>query len=149
MRANARVVRTLKARPVDLLDADKAKMLALPPLPVHLRLRERVRLGRDYYVRLDTSDYSVDPTAIGRMVDVNADLDRVRVRLEGRLVADHARVWARGATIADTGHVETARLLRQQFRAPQGRRDPAAGEDLTRDLNDYDRAFGLTVTTLR
>jgi hypothetical protein len=144
VRANTRVVRTIKARPVDLLDADKAKMLALPPLPLHLGWRERVRLGRDYYVRLDTSDYSVDPTAIGRMVDVSADLDRVRVRLDGRLVADHARVWARGATVADQGHVETARLLRKQFRDPQGRRDPSAGDDLARDLVDYDRAFGLT-----
>jgi hypothetical protein len=40
--------------------------------------REHIRLGRDYYVRLDSSDYSVDPTAIGRMVEVTADLDRVR-----------------------------------------------------------------------
>ncbi|GAA1646273.1 hypothetical protein GCM10009744_41630 [Kribbella alba] len=38
--------------------------------------------GRDYYVRLDTNDYSVDPTLIGRMVDVAADLERVRVRAE-------------------------------------------------------------------
>ena len=75
-RANARVVRTIKARPVDLLDADRAAMLALPPVPLHLGWRNQIRLGRDYYVRLDTNDYSVDPTAIGRMVDVTADLDR-------------------------------------------------------------------------
>jgi hypothetical protein len=31
--ANARVVRTIKARPVDLLDADRAAMLPLPPVP--------------------------------------------------------------------------------------------------------------------
>jgi hypothetical protein len=77
-----------------LIDTDRAKMLPLPPVPLHLGWRERVRLGRDYYVRLDTSDYSVDPTAIGRMVDVSADLDQVRIRLDGRIVADHARLWA-------------------------------------------------------
>jgi hypothetical protein len=115
-------------------------MLPLPPVPLHLGWRERVRLGRDYYVRLDTSDYSVDPAAIGRMVDVSADLDRVRVRLDGRLVADHARVWARGATITDEAHRETARLLREQFRQP---RTGQAVDDLARDLADYDRAFGL------
>ena len=32
--ANARVVRTIKARPVDLLDADRAAMLPLPPVPL-------------------------------------------------------------------------------------------------------------------
>ena len=70
-------------------------MLALPPVPSHVGWRNRVRLGRDYYVRLDTNDYSVDPSVIGRLVDVTADLDRVRVRADGRLVANHARVWAR------------------------------------------------------
>jgi hypothetical protein len=101
--ANTRVVRTTKAAPVDRLDADRAAMLALPPIPLHLGWRNRVRLGRDYYVRLDTSDYSVDPGAIGRLVDVTADLDRVRVRADGRIVADHARAWARGMTITDPG----------------------------------------------
>ncbi len=85
-------MRTIKARPVDLIEHDRSRMLPLPPIPLQLGWRERVRLGRDYYVRLDSSDYSVDPTAIGRLVDVTADLDRVRVRLDGRIVADHARV---------------------------------------------------------
>lgn len=57
--ANARVVRTLKARPTDLLAADKDAMLPLPPAVLHLGWRHHVRLGRDYYVRVDTNDYSV------------------------------------------------------------------------------------------
>jgi Helix-turn-helix domain of resolvase len=139
-RANAREVRTIKARPVDLIEVDRAKMLPLPPVPLLLGWRERVRLGRDYYVRLDASDYSVEPTAIGRMVDVTADLDRVRVRLDGRVVGDHARVWARGTTVTDPTHVSTAAVLRQQTRQP---RTAVAADDLVRDLADYDRAFGL------
>ena len=139
--ANARVVRTTKAAPVDRLDADRAAMLALPPIPLHLGWRNRVRLGRDYYVRLDTGDYSVDPGAIGRLVDVTADLDRVRVREDGRIVADHARVWARGMTITDPAHVRTAATLRRQFQQP---RPAHPADDLARDLGDYDRAFGLT-----
>lgn len=138
-RANGRQVRTIKARPVDLIDIDRAKMLPLPPVPLLLGWRQRVRLGRDYYVRLDASDYSVDPIAIGRMVDVSADLDRVRVRLDGRMVGDHARVWARGSTVTDPAHVQTAAVLRRQARQPR----EAAGDDLVRDLADYDRAFGL------
>jgi hypothetical protein len=140
VRANERVVRTIKARPLDLVEHDRARMLPLPPVPLPLGWRERVRLARDYYVRLDASDYSVDPNAIGRMVDVVADLDRVRVRLDGRTVADHARVWARGTTVTDPAHVSTAALLRQQARQP---RVAAAADELVRDLADYDRAFGL------
>jgi hypothetical protein len=138
--ANARVVRTIKAAPVDLIDADRAAMLPLPPIPLHLGWRNKIRLGRDYYVRLDTNDYSVDPAVIGRMVDVAADLQRVRVRAEGRIVAEHARVWARGTTITDPTHVRTAARMRKQFQHP---RAAAAGDDLARDLSDYDRAFGL------
>ena len=141
-KANSRVVRTIKAAPRDLIEADRAAMLPLPPIPLHLGWRNKIRLGRDYYVRLDTNDYSVDPTAIGRMVDVSADLDRVRVRVDGRVIAEHARVWARGMTIADPAHVEAAGRLRKQFQQP---RTIAAvgGVDLVRDLSDYDRAFGL------
>ena len=141
--ANSRVVRTIKVRPVDRLDADRAAMLPLPPIALQLGWRSRVRLGRDYYVRVDSNDYSVDPTAIGRLVDVTADLDRVRVRLGGRVITEHARVWARGSTITDAAHVATAGLLREQFQSP---RAITIDDELTRDLADYDRAFGLTGT---
>ena len=112
------MVRTIKAAPLELIDADRAAMLPLPPIPLHLGWRNKIRLGRDYYVRLDTNDYSVDPTMIGSMVDVAADLDRVRVRAQGRVVADHVRVWARGTTITDPAHVATAARLRKQFQQP-------------------------------
>ena len=141
--ANSRVVRTVKARPVDRLDADRAGMLPLPPVALQLGWRNRVRLGRDYYVRVDSNDYSVDPTAIGRLVDVTADLERVRVRFQGRVITEHTRVWARGSTITDPAHVATAKLLREQFQHPRAIAD---NDDLTRDLADYDRAFGLTGT---
>lgn len=111
-----------------------------PIQALRLGWRNTVRLGRDYYVRVDTNDYSVDPRAVGRLVDVAADLDRVRVRADGRLIAEHARVWARGMTITDSAHLETVKLLREQFRAS---RSAAAGDDLVRDLADYDRAFGI------
>jgi transposase len=140
-RANARLVRTIKARPLDLIEADRARMLPLPPTPLLLGWRQRVRLGRDYYVRIDASDYSVDPTAIGRMIDVSADLERVRARLDGRMVADHARIWARGVTVTDPAHVKRAAVLRRQLRTP---RNATAPDDLIRDLADYDRAFGLS-----
>jgi len=117
--ANTRTIRSVKAAPVDRLAADLAAMLPLPPVPLHLGWRNRIRLGRDYYVRVDTSDYSVDPHVIGRLVDVTADLERVRVRLDGKTVADHARVWARGMTVIDPAHVAAAKVLRQQFKAPR------------------------------
>jgi hypothetical protein len=99
-----------------------------------------VRLGRDYYVRVDSNDYSIDPSCIGRLVDVSADLERVRVRCEGRLVADHARHYARRLTVTDPAHVAVASRLRRAFQQPR----PVSEDGLIRDLADYDRAFGLS-----
>lgn len=55
-------------------------MLAVTP-PPPVGFRRQIRLPRDYYIRVFGDDYSVDPAAIGRTVDVHADLTRVTVRL--------------------------------------------------------------------
>jgi transposase len=144
--ANSRVVRTIKTSPVDLLETDKAAMLALPPAVLHLGWRNHVRLGRDYYVRVDTNDYSVDPHAIGARVDVAADLDTVRVRHGGRLVAEHPRRWARHMTVTDPAHVTAAAALRHAYQHPVTRPDV---QDLARDLADYDKAFGIDADQMR
>jgi transposase len=137
---NTRVVRTTRVAPTTRLAVDLVAMRPLPPQPIALGWHQHVRLGRDYYVRLDTNDYSVDPSAIGRLVTVAADLSRVRVRCDGRLVADHVRQFARHQTITDPQHVCAAAVLRTAFQQPRAKTD----DSLTRDLSDYDRAFGLT-----
>ena len=76
------------------------------------------------------------------MVDVAADLEGVRAGAQGRIVAEHARVWARGTTLTDPTHIQTAARLRKQFQQP--RTVAAAGDDLVRDLSDYDRAFAIS-----
>lgn len=96
-------------------------MLALPPVAPLVGWHKQVRLGRDYYVTIARNDYSVDPTWIGRMVDVHAELDQVQVRLDGRLVAQHPRVWARGLTITDTAHVSTTRGCAKSSNSPAPR----------------------------
>lgn len=140
-KANARAVRALQARPVDLLALDTAAMLALPPLAPPAGLAFRVRLPRDYYVRVHGNDYSVHPAAIGRMVDVVADLHLVSVHLEGRIIADHPRSWGNALTITDPEHVSAAARLREAFGQP--RSSPADEVVVLRDLADYDVAFGV------
>jgi transposase len=142
-KANARTVRALKARPVDMLDLDKAAMLTLPPLAPPAGLSFRVRLPRDYYVRVHGNDYSVHPAAIGRMVEVIADLHLVSVRLEGRVIADHRRSWGNALTITDPDHVSAAAGLREAF--GQRRLLPADDVVVLRDLADYDVAFGVDI----
>jgi hypothetical protein len=138
--ANQRQVRSLRARPVDLITFDKAAMLSLPPMLPTNGFTSRVRLPRDYYVRVLGNDYSVSPSAIGRMVDVHADLDRVWITLDGQLAAEHARIWGSGSTITDPEHVIQAAKLRHLFQRPA---PVVKEEDLLRDLTDYDTAFGV------
>lgn len=141
--ANARTVRRLSGRPAELVAIDKAAMLALPPMPPATGVRTRVRLPRDYYVRVAGNDYSVDPSVIGRMVEIHADLSTVQVTCQDQLVANHARSWGTAATDPDPDHVDTARRLREAYGRPAA---PTSG-DLLRDLADYDTAFGVDLPT--
>jgi hypothetical protein len=104
-KANSRTVRRLGGTPADLIVQDRLAMLPLPPLAPVVGFAARVRLPRDYYVRVASNDYSVDPTAIGRMVDVTADLTQVTVKMDERIIASHDRHWATGQTITDPAHV--------------------------------------------
>ena len=56
---------------------------------------------------------SVHPTVIGRRIEVVADVDRVKVHCEGRVVADHQRIWAWHQTLTDPDHMQAANLLRR------------------------------------
>jgi hypothetical protein len=94
-------------------------------------------------VRLDGNDYSVHPAAVGRRVEAAADLERVQVFCDGRLVADHARCWARHQTLSDPVHLAAAARLRQQRAALATDMRRGVEEVQLRRLADYDHAFGL------
>ena len=55
-------------------------------------------------VRFDNNKYSVAASAIGRPVEVRAYAGRVEIRQDGRIVAEHARVFGRGQTVFDPWH---------------------------------------------
>jgi transposase len=140
-RANHRRHRVLGCAPAERIDADRAAMLTLPPVPPALGWRSSTRLPRDHYVRLDSNDYSVHPGVIGRRIEVRADLDRVRVLCDGRRVADHERIWAKHQTITDPQHLRAAAALRRQ--RLQLLRPPAQTQVEVRRLTDYDTALGI------
>jgi transposase len=139
--ANARRMRVLGCDPADRVDADRAAMLTLPPVAPVTGWRRSLRLPRDYYVRVDSNDYSVHPTAVGRRVEVIADLERVKVFCDGRVVADHRRCWARHQSLTDPAHAQAATALRHDRFAVVTA--PAVTQVEQRTLTDYDRVFGL------
>jgi transposase len=139
---NTRPRRALGCAPADRITADRHAMLALPPVAPATGWRASTRLPRDHYIRLDSNDYSVHPSVIGRRIEVIADLARVRAVCDGRLVADHERIWAWHQTISDPEHVAAAKALR---RKRIGVLRPAPQPQVEqRRLADYDTALGLT-----
>jgi transposase len=144
--ANRRWRRAMGCAPAERIAADKQAMLSLPPVAPATGWRASLRLPRDYYLRYDTNDYSVDPAVIGRRIEVVAGLERVRGFCEGRLVADHERIWARHQTLTDPAHWAAAQALRRQRLAIV--RPPAEPDVQIRCLADYDTALGLDEGTL-
>lgn len=150
--ANARTVRSIQARPADLLATDLAAMIPLPAVPPATGLSQRVRLARDYYVRVDACDYSVDPRVIGRLVDVTASAETVTVRCDGQIVASHPRSWARHAIVTDPAHQAAAAAMRQALATDRAARERARRHTdgtavMLRALPDYDALFGVDFTT--
>jgi len=134
-------------RPVDRWDADRAAMVPLPPVAPSVGISHRVRLGRDYYVRIETNDYSVDPRCIGRFVDVLATPARVVATCAGQIVADHDRCWDTARTITDPEHRTVAKMLRTELGELRKKAATRTHEDghvvAIRALPDYDDLFGV------
>jgi transposase len=138
--ANTRPRRALGCSPAERVAADKAAMLALPPVAPQTGWRAQSRLPRDHYVRLDANDYSVHPAAIGRRIEVTADLARVRAFCDGQVVADHERSWAWHQAVSDPAHIAAARAMRRQ--RVTALRPAAEPEVEVRALADYDAVLG-------
>src|SRR5690348_17404278 len=77
---------------------------------------EGAEVGRDLFrvraasvsktclVRFDNNKYSVAASAVGRPVEVQAYADRIVIRQDGRIVAEHPRSFGRGETTYDPWH---------------------------------------------
>jgi transposase len=142
---NTRTRRALGCSPAERIAADRAAMLALPPVPPVTGWRSSSLLPRDHYVRVDSNDYSVHPAAIGQRIEVVTDLTRVRVFHGGRTVAEHPRTWARHQSITDPAHAVAAKTLRRE-RIAVVRPEPQTEVEIRR-LRDYDDALGLGLGT--
>lgn len=134
-RANRRTHRSLRCRPIDRLEEDRAAMRALPEAPPDVDERLVVRVAPDPYVRVGTCDYSLDPRLVGRRVEVRvAQREITAVTLDDGLPAcRHRRSFARHRTVTDLEHL---RLLRA------GRQEPAEPEVEERPIARYDALIG-------
>ena len=102
------------------------------------------RLARDHYVRIDFNDHPVCPAVIGRRIELIVNLQGEAL-CEGRVVADHPRVWAWHQSISDPEY-RAAAMVRRRKRAGVLRPLAEIGAHIEvehRSLSDYDTALGL------
>ena len=140
-RANQRHHRRIDCSPADRIAADRAAMVALPPVAPVVGWRTATRLARDHYVRVASNDYSVHPSAIGRLVEVVADLEQVTVTCAGQVVARHQRCWDLHQSLTDPAHARAAAALRST--RLQVATAPVDTEVEQRSLSDYDALLGV------
>lgn len=108
--AYARHHRRIGAVVADAWATEKGWLRPLPdPLPDVSRQIE-TRVGKDCFVRVGNADYSVPPGLAGRRVQLQVTLDRVVVRLEGTVIAEHDRSWIPADVVMAPTHL---RLLRE------------------------------------
>ena len=106
-------------------------MRRLPAEPPDVDRRLVIRVPPDPYVRIDSNDYSLDPSLVGRRVDVRVSQREVTAACldSGEVACAHRRSFAKHRTITALEH---ARTLRQQRAA---RHEP---EVELRPLTRYD-----------
>ena len=118
-RANPRMHKTLRCRPIDRLLEERQVMAPLPETPPDTDRRWVLRVPPDPYLRFDTCDYSLDPRLVGRRVEARVtDREVLAVCLDsGELAARHARSWARHQTITGLEHARSLKAQRQERRS--------------------------------
>lgn len=121
---------TTRERPADRLLIEKTRLRALPEHPFDTDLVLPLVISKEARVHLDTNTYSVPhaidgQSIIGRTAHLRADDHRVRVVLDGQVIADHARSWGRRRAVEDPRHIEALVDKRPAARGPR-RRDRLA-----------------------
>jgi len=117
-RANPRVHKTLRCRPIDRLREERAVMAPLPAAAPGVDRRWVLRVPPDPYLRFDTCDYSLDPRLVGRRVEARVtDREVLAVALDsGELACRHPRSFARHRTLTAIEHARTLKAQREERR---------------------------------
>ncbi len=117
-RANPRMHKTLRARPIDRLLEERKVMAPLPATVPDTDRRWVLRVPPDPYLRFDTCDYSLDPQLVGRRVEARiTDREVLAVALDtGELACRHPRSFARHRTITALEHARTLKHQRTERR---------------------------------
>jgi len=103
--ANTRIHATTKQRPLDLWPQEGLTALSSV---ARYRLCELVprKAGFDGFVRFERSRYSLPPEYAGQSVLIGHQENRIVIRAQDMIVAEHTPAQKTGASVADPAHIE-------------------------------------------
>lgn len=111
--ANCRVHETTGEKPKDrLVKADLQSLSQHLPDP---RETFTALVHKDFGIRFDANVYTVPPWAIGKKLVLKADLANVTIFHKDKIVATHARIWARRQRRELPEHREQVKKLRNKL----------------------------------
>lgn len=96
--------------------AEQPRLLSLPANVYETEEIVAAKVGKTPHVRFCGNDYSVPHTLVRRVVEVRATLLRVRVIVDGAVVAEHARSFDRGVVVEDPVHIESLKKSKGEAR---------------------------------
>jgi len=130
-RANGQTHRTLRCRPVDRFPQELERLRSLPVRMPDTDRRWVLRVPPDPHLRFDTNDYSLDPSLVGRRIEVRvSQREVIAVALDtGELACRHERLFARHRTVTALEHARALKQLRGDRTEPEVEIRPLARYD--------------------
>jgi transposase len=87
-----------------VFEEEQPRLLALPEHPLQIALRCMVVSDKTIYVRFDSNDYSIHPSAVGKDLSLIATDTLIRLLDGTDEIARHPRSWDRGERVTDPAH---------------------------------------------
>jgi transposase len=103
--AGVRIHGTMRERPLERFDVERALLRALPPIAPDLGTWHRVVVHRDCHVQFDRRLYSVPFALVGKRLWLRATDVAVAIYEDYRLVATHPRARRLGERMTVTAHL--------------------------------------------
>ena len=138
----------------DVFADERARLLPLPVAAIETDFVTSAPADKTALVSFDTNRYSVPPEAANRTLTLVASDVEVRLLDRERVVATHARSWAKNTTVEDPAHRAAILAQRPRARDGTGRERlraavPHADELMRRWLDDGRNVGSLVARTLK
>jgi hypothetical protein len=91
--ANIRIHGTTRKTPLEMFEKEKTNMQALPLFPYDCGVVKSARANSQYRVTFESNKYSVPPEFAGKRLELAIYPEKILIRHEGRLIAEHNRSY--------------------------------------------------------